>query len=126
MVSMRKKSNSFRMLECDVFLPDCPARKVLGILAEKWSLLIVHALSERTYRTAELRRRVGGISEKMLIQTLKRLEGCGLVHRRSYDEVPPRVEYTLTPLGFSLSSVVKALDSWVEAHALEISEWPEQ
>ncbi len=88
--------------------------------------MVIHALSERTYRTAELRRRIGGISEKMLIQALRRLEWHGLVARTSYPEVPPRVEYSLTPLGFSLGSVVRELDSWVEAHAIEIEEWMEQ
>jgi DNA-binding HxlR family transcriptional regulator len=62
-----EKISAFRELRCDVFLADCPARKVLALLAEKWTLLVVHALSERTYRTAELRRRIGGISEKMLV-----------------------------------------------------------
>ncbi len=123
---MEKRSAAFRDLECDVFLADCPARKVLGLLAEKWTLLVVHALSERTYRTAELRRRIGGISEKMLIQALRRLELHGLVMRTSYPEVPPRVEYSLTPLGLSLSSVVRELDRWVEAHAFEVNEWTEQ
>ncbi len=116
----------FRELQCDVFLADCPARKVLALLAEKWTLLVIHALSERSYRTAELRRRIGGVSEKMLIQALRRLEQSGLVARTSYPEVPPRVEYALTPLGYSLSSVVRELDRWVEAHAFEIEDWVEQ
>lgn len=113
----------FRSLECDVFLADCPARAVLSLLAEKWTLLVIHALSERTYRTAELRRRIGGVSEKMLIQALRRLEQHGLVSRQSFQQVPPRVEYALTPLGFSLSGVVRELDRWVEAHALDMAGW---
>jgi len=121
---MKRDSPPFRTLTCDVFLPDCPARKVLELLAEKWSLLIVHALSERHYRTSELRRRIGGISEKMLIQSLRRLEQHGLVHRHSFEEVPPHVEYSLTPLGRSLSSVVQSLDAWVETHALQMAQWP--
>lgn len=123
---MKMRSAPFRELECDVFLADCPARQVLSLLAEKWALLVIHALSERTYRTAELRRRIGGVSEKMLIQTLRRLERHGLVARASYSEVPPRVEYSLTTLGFSLSSVVRPLDDWVEAHAIEIEDWVAQ
>ena len=58
-----EKISAFRELRCDVFLADCPARKVLALLAEKWTLLVVHALSERTYRTAELRRRIGATDE---------------------------------------------------------------
>lgn len=106
----------------DVFNPECPARSVLDLLAEKWTLLIVHALSERTMRTGELRRRVLGISEKMLIQSLRRLEDSGLVLRTSYPEVPPRVEYQLSPLGISLSNAVKTLDRWVEENAEAISQ----
>jgi DNA-binding HxlR family transcriptional regulator len=118
---MTEIRSPFRDLPCDVFLPDCPARSVLVLLAEKWSMLILHALSEGTQRTAVLRRRIGGISEKMLIQTLKRLEAASLVARTSYAEVPPRVEYALTDLGWSLSPLVKALDQWVEQHAKTIA-----
>lgn len=113
----------FRPKQCDVFLVDCPARRVLELLAEKWALLVIHALSEGTRRTGELRRRVTGVSEKMLVQTLRRLELHGLVHRTSYSEVPPRVEYQLTALGWSLSGVVTALDTWVEAHAEQMPPW---
>lgn len=118
---MAQPPKAFRDIPCDVFLPNCPARSVLTLLAEKWSLLTLHALSEGTYRTGELRRRIGGISEKMLIQTLKRLESAGLVVRTSYSEVPPRVDYALTELGWSLSPIVKALDGWVEQHAKAIT-----
>jgi DNA-binding HxlR family transcriptional regulator len=118
---MTEIRSPFRDLPCDVFLPDCPARSVLVLLPEKWSMLILHALSEGTQRTAVLRRRIGGISEKMLIQTLKRLEAASLVARTSYAEVPPRVEYALTDLGWSLSPLVKALDQWVEQHAKTIA-----
>lgn len=116
-VSMVELQTLFRDIPCDVFSPNCPARTVLILLAEKWSLLTLHALSEGTHRTGELRRRIGGISEKMLIQTLKRLEAAGLVVRTSYAEVPPRVDYALTKLGWSLSPIVKGLDEWVEQHA---------
>ena len=97
--------------------PDCPARALLTTLADKWALLLIHALSEGPHRTGALRRRVGGISEKMLVQTLRRLETSGLVSRRSYAEVPPRVEYDLTERGWSLSPLVTAIDRWVEDHA---------
>jgi DNA-binding HxlR family transcriptional regulator len=120
---MNKEIKTFRSLECSVFLADCPARAVLVLLAEKWTLLVIHALSEQTYRTAALRRRIGGVSEKMLIQALRRLEQHGLVARKSYQTVPPHVEYSLTPLGASLSSIVCVLDQWVETHAFEIDGW---
>jgi DNA-binding HxlR family transcriptional regulator len=71
-------------------------------------------------RTSELRRRIGGISDKMLIQTLRRLERNGFVERRAFPEVPPRVEYSLTPLGASLSEPITTLDRWVERHLPDI------
>jgi DNA-binding HxlR family transcriptional regulator len=98
----------------DVFNAHCPSRKLLELLSEKWSLLLIHALMDGAHRTAELRREVGGISEKMLIQTLRRLERHGIIERRAYAEVPPRVEYRLSSLGKSLSEPVRALDEWVE------------
>lgn len=105
----------------DVFNAGCPSRRILELLAEKWALLVIHTLAGGPQRTAELRRRIGGISEKMLIQTLRRLEAHGFVARRSYPQVPPRVEYALTPLGASLSEPITALDQWVERHLPEIA-----
>jgi DNA-binding HxlR family transcriptional regulator len=104
----------------NVFDPGCPARAILEILAEKWALLLVHMLAQGPARTAELRRRIGGISDKMLIQTLRRLERSGFVERRAFPEVPPRVEYSLTELGLSLSGPITMLDGWVEKHLAEI------
>lgn len=106
----------------NVFSGVCPARHVLAVIADKWSLLLIHALAHGgTLRTAELRRRVEGISEKMLIQTIRRLERFGLVARQAYAEVPPRVEYSLTPLGHSLSEPIRAIDHWVERNVAEIA-----
>ena len=104
----------------NVFDQGCPARAVLEVLAEKWALLLVHMLANGPARTAELRRRIGGISDKMLIQTLRRLERSGFVLRRAFPEVPPRVEYSLTELGRSLSEPITTLDRWVERHLPEI------
>lgn len=104
----------------DVFSASCPSRAILDALAEKWALLLIHSLAEGPARTGELRRRIGGISDKMLIQTLRRLERNGFVARRAYPEVPPRVDYSLTPLGASLSEPILALDRWVERHLLDI------
>jgi DNA-binding HxlR family transcriptional regulator len=114
-----KKANP--CIKANVFNAGCPARAVLEVLAEKWALLLVHMLARGPARTSELRRQIGGISEKMLIQTLRRLERNGLVMRRAYAEVPPRVEYALTPLGKSLSGPITVLDRWVEQHLPELS-----
>jgi len=107
--------------DANVFNADCPARAVLDVLAEKWALLLVHRLARGPARTSELRRQIGGISEKMLIQTLRRLERNGFVARQAYPEVPPRVEYSLTPLGASLSGPITLLDRWVEQHLQDIT-----
>ena len=109
-------------LRGNVFNNDCPSRLVLEALAEKWAMLLVHALAAGPRRTSELRRAVGGISEKMLIQTLRKLERNGFVARQSYAEVPPRVDYRLTDLGRSLSEAVRALDDWVEANITQVIE----
>ena len=77
-------------LLADSYAPDCPGRAVLDHVVSKWGMLIVLALAERTYRYAELRRRVGGVSERMLALTLRTLEEDGFVARRDYGEVPPR------------------------------------
>lgn len=91
----------------------CPSRSVLELLAEKWALLVIFRLRVKEHRTAELRREIGGVSEKMLIQTLRKLERFGMVERIDYGEVPPRVEYKLTALGESLSLPVERLERWV-------------
>lgn len=109
-------------LQGNVFVAACPSRQILGSLAEKWTLLIVHALMGGPMRTAELRRAIGGISEKMLIQTLRKLERNGFVHRHAHAQVPPRVDYTLTELGQSLAAMVISLDSWVETNFARVQD----
>lgn len=109
-----------RSCRANVFNAECPSRRVLELLAGKWALLLIDELAAGPRRTAELRRRVGGISEKMLIQTLRKLERSGFVDRAAYPEVPPRVEYRLTPLGASLSGTVRAFDDWVERNLLRV------
>lgn len=104
----------------DVFNLRCPSRAVLEQLAGKWSLLLLHRLGEGPRRPSELRRAVGGISEKMLVQTLRGLERNGFVSRRNFAEVPPRVEYALTPLGHALAERAAAFDGWLESHVGEI------
>jgi DNA-binding HxlR family transcriptional regulator len=104
----------------NVYSSACPSRRVLAVLAEKWTLLIVAQLAEGPMRTAEIRRKVDGVSEKMLIQTLRKLEGYALVSRKSYPEVPPRVEYRLTPLGRSLARLAGLFGRWVERNVVNL------
>ena len=103
-----------------VFRRNCPSRTVLETLAEKWALMLMHILADGPRRTSQLRRAIEGVSEKMLIQTLRRLERNGFVARRAYNEVPPRVEYSLTPLGRSLGETIRPLDFWIERHLSEV------
>jgi DNA-binding HxlR family transcriptional regulator len=100
----------------NVLDPDCPSRVVLDRIAEKWTGLIVIALSDETLRFTELRQRIGGVAPKVLTQTLRALERDGLITRTVYAEVPPRVEYRLTPLGRSLREPLEAVQSWAERH----------
>ena len=98
----------------------CPSRLILDHLADKWAVLIVVRLAFGTLRFAELRRAVDGISQKMLTVTLRDLERDGLVIRKLYASVPPRVEYSLTTLGSSLVDKVNELCAWAEANSAEI------
>ncbi|HET9862577.1 MAG TPA: helix-turn-helix domain-containing protein [Steroidobacteraceae bacterium] len=104
----------------NVYSAKCPSRRIMAVLAEKWTLLIVAQLARGPMRTAEIRRRIDGISEKMLIQTLRKLEAFGLVSRRSYPELPPRVEYRLTPLGRSLSRLADLFGRWIERNVVSL------
>ena len=104
----------------DVFTSLGPSRRIMGVLAEKWTLLFVAPLADGPMRTAEIRRGVDGISEKMLIQTLRKLEAFELVSRKSYPELPPRVEYRLTPLGRSLSRLAGLFGRWIERNVASL------
>ena len=99
---------------------NCPGRLILDHLADKWAVLIVVRLASGTMRFAELRRAVDGISQKMLTVTLRDLERDGLVTRKLYASVPPKVEYSLTSLGSSLVDKVNELCRWAEANSGEI------
>ena len=100
----------------DPWSDTCPSRDVIGLLASKWVLLLIPLLRRGPQRNGELMRGIAGVSQKMLTQTLRDLVRHGLVARRDYAEVPPRVEYTLTPLGDSLAKTITALDDWVVRH----------
>ncbi|MGW5719755.1 winged helix-turn-helix transcriptional regulator [Amycolatopsis sp. NPDC003865] len=96
----------------DVFLADCPARLAIEIIADKWAVVVVFALSRGPRRHGELVDLIGGISRKVLTQTLRKLQGYGLVDRRAYAEAPPRVEYCLTDLGQTLVEPIGVLTKW--------------
>lgn len=99
----------------DVYAAMCPCRDMLDLLANKWSALVIGALEDGPQRNGQLKRRLEGISPKVLSQTLKRLEDHGLLTRTVYAEVPARVEYELTALGRGAAAPLKHLRDWVEA-----------
>jgi len=106
----------------NVFSSRCPTRQVLDRIADKWTVLVIRRLSSGTMRFAQLRRSVDGISQKMLTNTLRGLERDGIVTRRIYASVPPRVEYTLTDLGRSLGDLVEGICGWAEANIEQVQE----
>lgn len=109
----------------DVLLADCPSRLTTEILTDKWSAIVVFALRDRPYRHGELVERIGGISHKVLTQTLRRLQGYGLVERQVYAEAPPRVEYHLTDLGQTLIEPIVALTDWAVQHGEAVVDFQE-
>ncbi len=98
----------------------CPSRLVLDRIADKWTALIIHVLATGTRRYAALQREIGGVSQKMLTQTLRSLERDGLVQRKVHPVVPPKVEYALTALGRTLIEPLHALCRWSEKHLPEL------
>jgi DNA-binding HxlR family transcriptional regulator len=106
----------------DLMADACPSRDVLRRLTGRWGMLVLWALAEGPQRFSGLRRRIGGISERMLAQTLQGLETDGLVQRRDFGTVPPHVEYALTLLGHEAASRVDALLAWIEDSLPRIAE----
>ncbi|MDZ4310622.1 MAG: helix-turn-helix domain-containing protein [Cypionkella sp.] len=104
----------------NVLAAECPSRAVLKHLTSQWGVLVMLALQDGTLRFSSLRRRVGGVSERMLAQTLQALEGDGLVLRVAHPVVPPHVDYSLTALGVEAAARVAALTGWIEANLAEI------
>ena len=100
----------------DVYAANCPTRQILDRVGDKWAVLILLLLREEAMRFNRLRRTIEGISQKMLIQTLRKLECYGLVTRTVYPVVPPKVEYALTPLGFTLLEPLYAICHWTDDH----------
>lgn len=107
-------------LPADVYSAKCPTRQVLDHIAGKWTVLVVDALLEGTMRYTDLSRRIGGVSQKMLTQTLRGLEADGFVTRTVHPTIPPRVDYELTELGRSLAEPITALREWTETHINDI------
>ncbi len=97
----------------NVYNRDCPSQSILALIGSKWSMLILCSLRAGPRRTHEIKRRLEGVSSKMLTQTLRELERHGIVRRQDFGEVPPRVEYGLTPLGRSLAALVVDIEHWV-------------
>ena len=105
----------------NVYDSACPTRAALALIADKWTALIIGLLEHGPCRFSALRRGIGGISQKMLTQTLRELERNGIVSRTIFPEVPPHVEYELTALGHSLSEPIAAVRDWAEEHIREVS-----
>ncbi len=100
--------------------PGCASRRVFEVVSGRWGPLVIMALKGETKRHGELRRDLEGVSQKMLIQTMRNLEHNGLVEREVYPVVPPKVEYSLTPLGASLQPLLEAICQWSERHLGEV------
>ena len=109
-------------LRGNIYDDHCPTRLVLGRLADKWTVLVVGQLAGGTRRFGELRREIRGVSPKVLTQALRALERDGLITRRVYASVPPKVEYALTPLGRTLISLVDGIRDWAETHIESVLE----
>src|SRR6186997_2911061 len=106
--------------QASVMNAHCLSRVVLSRIADKWTALIIHVLATGTRRYAALQREIGGISQKMLTQTLRSLERDGLVARKVHPVVPPKVEYSLTRLGRTLIDPLQGLCRWSEKHLAEL------
>jgi DNA-binding HxlR family transcriptional regulator len=108
-------------LRGNLLAAECPSREVLKHVTSRWGVLVLMVLEGGTFRFSALRREIGGVSERMLAQTLQWLEGDGLVLREARDVVPPHVEYSLTPLGREAASHVRQLADWIEGRLPDIA-----
>ncbi len=103
-------------------LPPCPVETTLTLISDKWKILIIRDLSGGTKRFGELKKSVTGISQKVLTANLRKMEENGLVNRKVYAQVPPKVEYSLTDLGCSLRPVITAMETWGLAYKAQIGQ----
>lgn len=108
------------MKKFDACKAECPSHKLLNIIGNKWIILILHKLSQKTYRFGELNREVEGISKKVLMSSLRKLEKNRLVQRQAYSTLQLKVEYSLTSLGQSLSIVCNSMTKWAEENISKI------
>ncbi|WP_296261059.1 MULTISPECIES: winged helix-turn-helix transcriptional regulator [unclassified Pseudomonas] len=104
----------------EVLARDCPSREILNHVCSRWGVLVLVVLLDGMHRFSELRRKIGGVSEKMLSQTLQSLELDGFVDRRALPVVPPHVEYSLTPMGEEIALQVDGLTTWIEQNLTRI------
>jgi DNA-binding HxlR family transcriptional regulator len=117
MVSLNESAQAPRG---ELFAVTCPSRQVLQNVTSRWGVLVLVALMAGTYRFSELRRKIGGVSEKMLAQTLQALEADGFVLRTAHPVVPPHVEYSLTRMGQEVAREVESLADWIEGNLYRI------
>lgn len=110
----------------NVLSATCPSRQALDLIADKWTVMIIYVLGGAVKRYSEIHREVGGISQKVLTATLRKLERSGIVHRKIHPIVPPKVEYSLTPMGKSLIDILTGLSDWAEKHLGKVREAQKQ
>ncbi|HBU79382.1 MAG TPA: transcriptional regulator [Muricauda sp.] len=109
---------NYSQKKIDISDEKCPVKASLSILGGKWPLIILYQINNRIIRYGELKRSIPGISEKMLIQTLNQLVEHKLVHKKAYPEIPPRVEYSLTNIGYNSLPIIDKLEEFGRAHLL--------
>jgi len=109
-----------RIAKMNLFDTSCAGHQILEHIANKWTILIVYALTQGKKRYNELKQQIVGVSPKMLIQNLRNLERCGLIEREVYPTVPPKVEYSLTPLGESLIEPLAIFGEWAYRHIADV------
>ncbi|HHN8402810.1 winged helix-turn-helix transcriptional regulator [Morganella morganii] len=117
---MAASTLSQQLRDGNLFAAQCPSREILKHVTSRWGILILISLRDGTHRFSDLRRKIGGISEKMLAQSLQALEQDGFINRVSYPVLPPHVEYTLTDLGEQISEKVTILADWIEINLSKI------
>lgn len=113
-------SLTLRLQRGKLLAAECPSRSVLKHVTSQWGVLVLMVLLKGTTRFSQIRKKVNGVSEKMLAQTLQSLESDGFLNRRSFPVVPPHVEYSLTPMGEEVAAHISALAEWIESNLSRI------